>query len=183
MFRARVSRIWLVPVLLAATAGCRNPFDPSSDADLQALQWQAGGLQNIYMTQSDLSASSPNFNSWLVEAKFLIRNRVGITLDSMNVVYTDANGNPTTGYASTGGRTIHLFIRLDGVRDDNTGAEGNAVTVFSLPVVDYQVWTAMGGGSSSTVGHQVINATVTFRGADDNGYEQKFVGQISIIGP
>ena len=168
---------------LALTLSCRNPFNPAAEVELVQMTTVANFVEEweILIYSGCCSAGSPiDYTQWQVTATFVIKNKVGVVLNSVNIIYTDYDGNPVTLYKDTGGRNFKIIARLDPVQagpefDFNEGHQ-NLVTLF---VVDPQVIAEF---QAATLSPQVMFATVTFRGVDDNGYDVKLSGKMTIKG-
>ena len=129
-----------------------------------------------------LSKTSPqllgfaSLNDWSAFTVFRIRNKVPATLTSINIQYTDMQGNPVTVYRATGGKTFRTHYRLNTMTSNSAlNGVGTVVTVF---VVDRQVLNEITAPGYPADRYMI--AIVTFRGEDDNGYDFKLSGKLSI---
>jgi hypothetical protein len=169
--------------LLLLAAGCRNPFNPSSDIELYELT-PGNGMADLVIQKSDVpTTGTPSYGNWSLNCRFLIRNKVGVNIKSVNLVYTDVAGNLVTAYRLTGGKNYKLAARLTPVNRDSEiiwGSEGEGTgTDISIWAVDRNVIEEMVAMSGS---NRVIILHVTFRGEDDNGYDVKLSGEVPIRG-
>lgn len=173
----RIAAASLVGVLCAG--GCRNPFDPSCDIELTQLSATTG--TTIYIYEAWLPTSGIyDFSDWTVTARFMIRNKVAATINSITITYTDLDGNPKTAYKSTGGRTFKMSFRLAPVTSNGEFGDGEGrTTSLQIYVVDQRVMEEL--RSSSIPYNKVMIANILFRGVDENGYDIRLEGRIAIF--
>jgi hypothetical protein len=166
-------------LLLAGLAGCRNPFDPSSDVEL-AQVWNSRGGQNVLIYATEIPASgSLNLDPYVIRFDVLIRNKVDVTLTSATATFTDVNGVPVTPYQSTGGKSFTIFQRVEGVtnNDEFSNSEGR-VTSFGLFIVDTRVVQTF---QNTPPPGNIMYCRIVLRGEDENGYDVRLEGQIPIL--
>ncbi len=172
--------------VLVLSCGCRNPFDPQVDIELERIfVGSQFNPEHEIAVRSTETTPPIDFTIWIVNVDFLIRNKVGVTLRSINIVYTDSDNNPVTVFDADG-RTFKILARLDPLQDTGFGAYGSAgstsgegrTTTIRIFVVDANVITAF--QSPTYPIDKVMFATLTFRGVDDNGYDVKLSGRITI---
>jgi len=179
-----------VPALLAVTltlAGCRNPFNPSADIELaQLVAVNYADEVVIYPSQLSGGGSTLPIDQWVADAQFVIKNKVSATITSVNIVYTDLNGNEVTAYKATGGKTYKTTLRLHPMWDDNNSggfsysggfSEGEG-TLMQIYIVDRQVINEI--TAPGYPADKFMFAVVTFRGQDENGYDFKLSAKIGI---
>ncbi len=170
-------------LLLALTAtGCRNPFMPSADADINRISCN-GNTEEIsaYFDDLDPASTTPLYGDYVVNVNFILRNKVGIDLTTANMVFTDLAGNPlATAYGATG-KTMKLMARLYPMNAANSydTVQGNLTNSVRLIVIDRRVVDAMMDPSLSP---KFIICKLTLRGEDDNGYDVKLTTDITIKG-
>jgi hypothetical protein len=180
---------FLVALALAATlaTGCRNPFNPSSDIELATFS-AVNYSDEIIIYPSQISGGNGTLpiDNWVADAVFVIKNKVAATITSVNIVYTDSNGNQVTAYKATGGKTFKTTLRLHPMNDDNNAGgfgyqngygEGEG-TVMQVYMVDRQVINEI--TAPSYPANKFMFAIITFRGEDDNGYDFKLTAKIGI---
>ena len=161
---------------LAALAGCNNPFDPKSDVELAEL---APHDIIIYQTQIPGGGAALNLNDWTVLAEFVVNNKVGVNLTSVDITYTDLNGNEVTAYKTTGGRHFKFAYRLEPVTNNDRFDFGEGLSsAVTLYVVDRNVITEL--QSPAYPSNHFMFAAITFRGEDDNGHDVKLTGTMTI---
>ncbi len=168
---------------LLVVAGCRNPFNPSSDIELAQLRSNGNGVgDDITIQSADLNVPNPFYARWAAIAGFVIKNKVAATLTSVNIVYTDYYGNEVTAYTTTGGKTFKLVRRLTPMDDRNAVSSynpnygegsGTDLTIYPIDPLVKATFTP-------SYTPKFMLATITFRGEDDNGYDWKLVGSIGI---
>jgi hypothetical protein len=165
--------------LLLLAAGCRNPFNPSADIEMYELE-----PSELVIQKSDVpTTGTPWYPNWSVTCRFLIRNKVGVNIKSVNLVYTDVAGNLVTAYRLTGGKNYKMAARLTPVNRDGDiiwGVEAEGIgTDLSIWAVDRNVIEEIVAESGN---NRVIVLHITFRGEDDNGYDVKLSGEVNIRG-
>lgn len=168
-------------LVLALAYSCRNPFNPAAEIELVRMTAQTSFQDEweiLIFSGCCGGAGMINYQEWEVISYFVIKNKVGVTLTNVNIIYTDYQGNPVTLYQNSGGRNFKFIARLSPVAagpqfDFNEGQQ----TLIPLFVVDPQVIAEFQAG---TLAPQVMFATVTFRGVDDNGYDVKLSGTMTI---
>ncbi len=171
--------VWaLVPL-----AGCRNPFSPSADVELIRMSGNRG--YNEIQVEQETTLNEGHFQGWRAFALFIVRNRVGVNIRSVNIVYTNMAGEEVTPYRTSGGKSYKLSARLEPVPDQqaptNYGATGTygMERTLDVYVVDRKVYETLENMPGTNL---VIIAHVTFFGEDDNGYDVKLSSSISIKG-
>lgn len=167
-------------LVLALAGGCRNPFNPAADVELVEMTTDSEDEWEILIFSPQLAVTPIIYSDWEVLNTFVIKNKVGVRLTDVNIVYTDFQGNPVTVYKDSGGRNFKFIARLSPVAagpqfDFNEGQQ----TQLRLFVVDPQVIAEFQAG---TLAPSVMFAKVTFRGVDDNGYDVKLSGTMTIKG-
>lgn len=172
-------------LLLLTVIGCRNPFNPSADIELASFRANSFADEIIiYPSQLTGGSGTLAIGNWEASATFVIKNKVGATITSINIVYTDYAGNEVTVYRATGGKTFKTVMRLHPMNDDNNAAnygnnqgEGNG-TILPVFMVDRQVISEI--TAPGYPADRFMFAIITFRGEDDNGYDFKLSAKIGI---
>lgn len=170
---------------LLLTGGCRNPFEPSSDIELTRIlatgSKQGQGGATILVTASDASSTQPNLRWWTTSFRVVIRNKVSVYLTSASIMYTNEAGDDPTSYRSVSGRNLKFTVFCPGVTDDTSFdmTEGHQ-TDFDMFIVDKNVLQALKSLQSNITEQPVIFANIVIRGEDENGYDVRLEGQITI---
>jgi len=163
--------------LFVVLNGCRNPFLPASDVFISYLYGpNEAGEVSVYSAESGGTMFSiSNYRSF---AAFVVRNKVGINITSLTMVYTDMAGNQVTEYSKSGGKSFKMYTRLYPVQSNSefSAGEGRVTTVDFYPV-DRRVITELATVSSNT-----INCLLVFRGEDDTGHDIRLSASITIKG-
>lgn len=168
---------------LLLPAGCRNPFNPSSDIQLVEINTSEGAewgttYMEIGIYSNQVNTTPIDFTRWPVRFYFRIENKVGVTLRRMNVVYTDYDSKPVTVYGAAG-RDSELLLRLDGIDRNAVGTTATTWTIIFYIIDDSVLRELM---SPSYPPDKVMIANITFRGEDDNGYDVRLSGSTTIKG-
>jgi len=172
-----------IAAAVITSRGCRNPFNPSTDIYIREIvatnQW-TNNMQFPEMGVYDNHVNAPPYvySNWQVTTRFVIRNKVGVNISRVNIVYTNYHGDPVTGYGATG-REFLFMIRLDPY-DPGFGGFGTNETAVTLFLIDETVLSEL--LSPSYPSDHIMIATMTFIGEDDNGYDVKLSGKITIKG-
>jgi hypothetical protein len=172
---ARLAALGLAVAGMTILTGCRNPFLPSSDVDTGYLG--SANMENtreIPVFATDFG-SSPNYYKYRLTVNFFVKNKVGLSITSVNMTYADMSGNPVTAYKASGGKTMKFMARLNGAVD-NTNPQ---YTTLELLVIDSKVIETL---QDPVLNPKYMNCTLTFRGEDDNGYDVKLTQQFTIKG-
>jgi len=169
---------------LRLVAGCRNPFLPDSDISISGVEMPTMSslyyLPEMPVFAADFPAGSPgNYSNYMVRVNFRIINRVGVSLSSVNMVFTDTAGNLVTSYATSGGKTVKLMTRLEPADMSVANYPGGAVIGIDFLVLDRRVVETL---NDPNLQPKYLYCTLTFRGEDDNGYDVKLTTQFSIKG-
>ena len=175
MTRAGAARIAATVALATILGGCINPFNPSARVELASITAN-GSTSELIAQYADLTRTTINYNLWTVSCHVVVKNTVAVNLSSVNIMYTDIEGNPVTAYATSGGRNYRMMARIEGLNGGNmnyTTAEGNAADI-GVQLIDYVVLTELVQGA------KILYVTITFMGQDDNGYDVKVSGTVTI---
>jgi len=157
-----------------AFSGCRNPFLPSADIQVDSINF-LGDFSELQ--EMPVFAATTDLNIYQVKVSFWLRNKIDVKITSVNIFYTDLAGNPVTVYATTGGRTMKLQSRL--YAPTNYDATTRTTPDITLLALDRRVFDAL---LDPTLTPKYILCTMTFRGEDDNGYDVKLSTQFTIKG-
>ncbi len=172
--------------LLLAT-GCRNPFLPDADISISGITMPTmtyiANLPEMPVFAFDFPSGSPGqYTNYMVRVYFQLVNRVGVSITSVNMVFTDTAGNMVTSYAAVGGKTVKIMTRLEPI-DQSSGvapnSPGGALIGLDFLVLDRRVIETL---SDPNLQPKYLLCTLTFRGEDDNGYDVKLSTQFSIKG-
>src|SRR6185436_18733619 len=112
-------RLAAISVAELLAAGCNNPFDPKADVELTDMI-DNGGSTEVRVFQTDVPGGGQPLPLylWAVRCQFVVKNLVGVNLTSVDITYTDLNGNEVTAYKTTGGRHFKFAYRLDPVSNN-----------------------------------------------------------------
>lgn len=179
----------LVATVALASGGCRNPFNPSADIELAQLISNNNNGANgndVIIYPSELGSSTLPTQNWIVTASFVIKNKVAATITSVNIQYTDLDGNPVTTYRATGGKSYKTTLLIHPMTDDNNAGDFSysggfgegAPGSMAIYLVDRNVTNEI--SAPGYPGNGFMFAIVTFRGQDDNGYDFVLSGKIGI---
>ncbi len=168
---------------LASASGCRNPFEPSADIELVALEWNNGPNSVILVGQTDAAATPLNLNIWRARARVVVRNKVDVLISSASITYTDYDGNEVTAYRNIGGRVLKFTQWCRGVTDNSEFSDGDGEvegrqTTIDMYIVDNVVIQELRSPAYPTNGFMF--AHVVLRGEDVNGYDVRLEGMITI---
>jgi len=170
-------RAVLFLILAGLATGCRNPFSPQADIELSDF---LGNEISVKRTTPSSRDASFYFNNGLVQPLFVVKNKVGVIINKVNIVYTDLAGNPVTTYRTTGGKTFRVLWRIPPRFSFATLGEGEGATsVFQFTVLDSNVYTELETQVGST---KALLVHITFYGEDDNGYDVKLTGDLTMKG-
>ena len=172
---------FILLLVLSLAGGCRNPFNPAAEVELASMTTQFGNEWEIFLFSGCCSGGTTiNYSTWEVDCSFVVKNKVGVRLTDVNIIYTDFQGNQVTLYKDSGGRNFKFLARLEplsaGPGFNFPFGEGQN-SVIPMFVVDPQVIAEFQAG---TLAPQVMFATITFRGVDDNGYDVKLAATMTI---
>ena len=94
---------------LALSAGCRNPFLPSADVSIYDIYCPDASFafppNEIPLYADDVVPPGSNYYKYRVRVTFLVRNKVGVRISSVNMAFTNVSGEQVTTYAASGGKT------------------------------------------------------------------------------
>jgi len=155
-------------------SGCRNPFLPSADISISNISAAESALLNS--AELPVYNSTPNYYSYRVRVDFLLLNKVGVNITSVNIFYTDQYGVPVSDYKKSGGKNLKLRQHMTPPANNDPNGRTESI---ELLVLDPQIYTAI---LEPTLTPKYILATMTFRGEDENGYDIKLTAQITIKG-
>ena len=174
--------------IIAASAGCRNPFDPT--ADIKLIRFFANG--GLFVTVEQVQAINDITNSTGVQnvrADFANYSTVPAEFTSYTVVYRQLTaqpapvnlpaGSPIPTLGGAAGRRGY-FRWNAGSLLDNTNPVGYTVTSLFPRVITAEFLSYVGGSlGTSTIGGG-IDCEIIFFGTDDNGHEVKIDGTLHV---
>ena len=173
-------RLAAVAIAALLAAGCNNPFDPKADVELTDMT-DNGNYTEVRVFQTDVPGGGQPLPLylWAVRCQFVVKNLVGVNLTSVDITYTDLNGNEVTAYKTTGGRHFKFAYRLSPVSNNGSTDAGEGLySTVTIYLVDRNVITEL--QSPAYPSDHFMFAAVTFRGEDDNGHDVKLTGRITI---
>ena len=178
----RTARVVLALLAGLGAAGCRNPFSPQADIELAHIYDASDSARFELRVQRQ----TPPIQEWVYTTFgmavpiFIVKNKVGVNITKVNIVYTDLAGNPVTTYRTTGGKTFRVLWHMDPRFDFTNSYGGEGVGWgFGIVVLDGNVYTELANQVGDT---KAVIAHLTFWGEDDNGYDVKLTGAITIKG-
>jgi hypothetical protein len=171
-----------IPLLLAALAGCRNPFDPSADVIIDHFEPR---MQSLNQSDWNNQITQP----WGVQSvNIFVRNfgTVGVSFTSFTVVYRQVADQPlavpplpaNSPIAAVGGAeglTFKIVVHLLGLQSAYNSSQERS---WNIQVVTDNLLRYIGEHTETKSGG--IDCEITMHGTDHNGHDVTATGVFHI---
>ena len=176
-----------IPLLLAALAGCRNPFDPSADVIIDHFNPRMQSLnQAEWSTQIPLPGTSWDMNVQYIQIFMRNFSTVGVSFTSYTVVYRQVAAqqtvipplpanSPIAAVGGAEGLTFKIVTHLPGMRSSND--VNYQERSWEIQIVTDNLLQYINNTETKSGG---IDCEITMHGTDHNGHDVTATGVFHI---